>query len=74
MVHVFVDQLATATDVTRLLGEIDPLTVARVLAVAPTRGELLEAANVAIDDPEQAARTPSQARIACVRGILQVRS
>jgi len=69
---MFVDQLATQADVTRLLGQIDPLMVARVLAVAPTRDELLEAVSVIEDDQQEEPRTPSEARIACLRGILQV--
>lgn len=69
---MFVAQLATATDVTRLLGQVDPLTIARVLAVAPTRDELVEAVSVVEDDEQEDPRTPSEARIACVRGILQV--
>lgn len=68
---MFVDKLATAADVTRLLGQIDRLTVAKVLAVAPTRDELVEAVSVVENDHEKEPCTPSEQRIECVRGILE---
>lgn len=69
---MFVDQLATAADVTRLLGEVEPLTVARILAIAPTRDELDEAVRQLEDELGfgEEPRTPSSERVACVRGVI----
>jgi len=69
---MFVDRLATATDVTRLLGEVQPLDVARILEVAPTRAELEEAVRELEDEPGfgEEPRTPSSARVACVRAAI----
>jgi hypothetical protein len=69
---MFVDQLATAADVSRLLGEVDPITVARILAIAPTRDELDEAVRETEDELGfgEEPRTPSSVRVACLRGVL----
>lgn len=69
---MFVDQLATEADVTRLLGDVDPLTIARILAIAPSRDEL----DLALRQTEDEAgfgeepRTPSSQRVASVREVL----
>lgn len=69
---MFVEQLATEADVTRLLGEVDPLTISRILAIAPTRDELDEAVQETEDEAGfgEEPRTPSSARVASVRAIL----
>ena len=69
---MFVAQLATAADVTRLLGEVQPLAVARILAIAPTRDELDEAVRELEDELGfgEEPRTPSSARVACVRAVI----
>lgn len=69
---MFVDRLATAADVSRLLGEVDALTVARVLAIVPTRDELGEAVRARADEDgaEATPTTPSSMRVACIRGLL----
>lgn len=69
---MFTKPFATEGDVKRLLGEIDPLTTSRILAIAPTVDELDEA----IRQEEDAAafgeeeHTPSSARVANVRAVL----
>ena len=69
---MFIEQPATEGDVIRLLGEVDPLTTARILAIAPSVDELDEA----IREYEDAAgfgeepRTPSSARVANIRVVL----
>ncbi len=69
---MFVQSLATASDVRRILGDLDPLTVARILAIAPTRDELDEAVIETADELQfgEEPRTPSSARVASVRAIL----
>jgi hypothetical protein len=69
---MFVENLATAADVTRLLGEVDPLVIARILAVAPTRDEVDEAARTVENELgfAEEPRTPSSARVACVRAVI----
>ncbi len=69
---LMMSQLATATDVTRLLGEVQPLAVARILEIAPTRDELDEAVREIEDELGfgEEPRTPSSARVACVRTVI----
>ena len=69
---MFVDQPATEADMTRLLGEVDPLTTARILAIAPSADELDEATSAGGDQAGvgEGPRTPSSARIANVRAVL----
>ena len=69
---MFVDQLATAADVTRLLGDVDPLTIARILAVAPTRDEVDQAFRTVEDELAfgEEPRTPASARVASVRAVI----
>lgn len=70
---MFVDQLATEADVTRLLGEVDALTISRILAIAPSRDELDEAVREVEDETGfgEEPRTPSSARVASVRAIVE---
>jgi len=67
-----VDQLATEADVTRLLGDVDPLTIARILAIGPTRDELDEAIRLVEDEVGfgEEPHTPSSQRVASVREVL----
>lgn len=68
----FIPQLATESDISRLLGEVDPLTVARILAIAPSVDELDEALR-AVEEEQgfgEEPRTPSSARVASVREVL----
>lgn len=69
---MFTKPFATEGDVRRMLGEIDPLTTSRILAIAPSVDELDEA----IRQEEDAAgfaeeeRTPSSERVANIRAVL----
>jgi hypothetical protein len=69
---MFTKQLATRNDIVRRLGEIDPLTIARILAIAPTIDELGQAVDLMEDELGFAdePRTPSSARVANVRAVL----
>lgn len=69
---MFIEQPATEGDVTRLLGEVDPLTTARILAIAPSLDELDEAIRECEDAATfgEEARTPSSARVANLRVVL----
>lgn len=69
---MFIDQLATDADVIRLLGEIDQLTIARILAIAPTVDELDEAVQATADEAGfgEEPRTPSSARVQSIRAVL----
>lgn len=64
--------LATEGDVHRLLGDVDPLIIARILEVAPTIDELDEAIREDEDEGElgEEAHTPSSTRVASVRAVL----
>jgi len=68
----YVQQLATEADVKRVLGEVDPLTVARILAIAPTRDEVDEAVCSLEEEMGfgEEPRTPSSARVASVRAVI----
>jgi hypothetical protein len=70
---MFVDQLATEADVTRLLGDVDALTISRILAIAPSRDELDEALREVEDATGfgEEPRTPSTARVASVRAVIE---
>jgi len=67
---MFVDQLATAADVTQLLGDLDAPTISRILAIAPTRDELTRAAHDVDEDLDVEPATPSSARVASIRRVL----
>ena len=61
---------ASASEVTAVLGEVDPMVVARVLATNATVDEIEEAMHRAEDDSELAFLPASSARVAEVRAIL----
>jgi hypothetical protein len=61
---------AGATDVTAVLGEVDAMVVARILATQATVDEIEEAMHRAQEDSELAFLPPSSARVAEVRAIL----
>lgn len=65
-------KLATASDVSHLVGEVDALVTARILALAPTRDELGEAVREEEDEMgfAEEPRTPSSERVARLRRIL----
>ena len=69
---MFIKQLATRADVIRRLGEVDPLTIARILAIAPTVDELGQAVDLTEDALGfgEEPRTPSSARVANVRAVI----
>jgi hypothetical protein len=64
--------LATAADVARLIGDIDPLITSRILAIAPTVDELDEAVQETEDEVgfAEEAHLPSSVRVASVRAVL----
>ena len=68
-----VDQPATEADLNRLLGEVDPLTTARILAIAPTVDELDEAIRESEDEAGfgEEPHTPSSSRVANIRDVLE---
>lgn len=68
-----VDQPATEADLNRLLGEVDPLTTARILAIAPTVDEFDEAIRESEDEAGfgEEPHTPSSARVANIRDVLE---
>ena len=61
---------AGAADVQRLLGEVDPMIVARVLATNASVDEISEAMHTADDDGELSYLPASSQRVAEVRAIL----
>lgn len=69
---MFTRTLATARDVARLLGEVDPLITARILAIAPSLDELDEAVRATEEEEGfgEEPRTPSSARVANIRAVL----
>ncbi len=69
---MFIEQPATEGDVTRLLGEVDAQTTARILAIAPSLDELDEAIRACEDAAAfgEEPRTPSSARVANLRVVL----
>jgi len=69
---MFPKRLATAADVARLIGDVDPLVTARILAIAPTIDELDEAVRETEDEMGFAEQTPepSSARVSNVRAVL----
>lgn len=69
---MFTKPFATEGDVRRLLGEVDPLTTARILAIAPSLDELDEAIRATEDETAFAEEphTPSSTRVANVREVL----
>ena len=64
---------ATATDVNRLLGDVDPLILERILATGATPDEIGEAVRVVEDEHGfgEAPHTPSSPRVAEVRAVLE---
>jgi hypothetical protein len=69
---MFTKTLATAGDVARLIGDVDPLITARILAIAPTIDELDEAVRATEDETGFAEQphAPSSLRVADVRAVL----
>ena len=69
---MFGKPIATEGDVKRLLGEIDPLTTSRILAIAPSVDELDEAIRENEDEAgfAEEPHTPSSVRVANVRAVL----
>ncbi len=69
---MFIEQPATEGDVNRLLGEVDALTTARILAIAPSVDELDEAIRETEDEAGfgEEPHTPSSARVANIRVVL----
>ena len=65
-------ETATEADVRRLLGEVDPLTTARILAVSPSVDELDEAIRQIEDESGfgDEPHTPSSERVATIRSVL----
>jgi len=68
-----VDQPATEADLVHLLGELDPFTISQILSIAPSRDELDEAVQETQDEAGfgEEPRTPSSARVANVRAVLE---
>ena len=64
---------ATATDVNRLLGDIDPLVLERIVATGATADEIGEALRVVEDERGfgEEPHEPSSPRVAEVRALLQ---
>jgi hypothetical protein len=65
--------IATSANVTELLGEIDPITMERLLATGASADEIAEAV-VEVEDEDafgEAHRVPSTPRVAQVRAILE---
>jgi hypothetical protein len=66
-----VADLATTFDVQRMLGDLDVMTLGRILAASPSRIALYRAIEqVRQDEALEEPRTPSAARVACVRALL----
>ena len=63
---------ATATDVNRLLGDVDPLVLERILETGATPEEIGEALLVAEDERGfgEQPHEPSSSRVAEVRAVL----
>lgn len=63
---------ATATDVNRLLGDVDPLVLERILETGATPDEIGEALRVVEDERGfgEEPRPPSSPRVAEVRAVL----
>ncbi len=63
---------ATATDVNRLLGEVDPLVLERILATGATPDEIGEALRVVEDERGfgEEPHLPSSPRVAEVAAVL----
>ena len=66
------DQPATEAELTRLLGEVDPLTTARILAIEASVDELDGAIRETEDEAGfgEEPRTPLSARVANIRVVL----
>lgn len=64
---------ATAANVTELLGEIDPITMDRLLATGASADEIAEAVDEVQDEDAfgEEPRQPSSPRVAQVRAILE---
>ena len=63
---------ATATDVNRLLGDVDPLVLERILATGATPDEIAEALNEAEEERGfgEESHLPSSPRVAEVRALI----
>jgi hypothetical protein len=63
---------ATATDVNRLLGDVDPLVLERILAVGATPDEIAEALRVVEQERGfgEEPHEPSSPRVAEVRAVI----
>ena len=63
---------ATATDVSRLLGDVDPLVLERIVATGATPDEIAEALRVVEDERGfgEEPHEPSSSRVAEVRAVL----
>lgn len=66
------EPVASARDISRLLGEVEPLIIARILALGPSVDELDEAIRETEDEGGfgEEPRTPSSPRVASVRAVL----
>ncbi|HEY5949482.1 MAG TPA: hypothetical protein VIV40_28505 [Kofleriaceae bacterium] len=64
---------ATATDVNRLLGDVDPLVLERILATGATPDEIGEALRVVEDERGfgEQPHEPSSPKVTEVRSLLQ---
>jgi len=65
---------ATANDVNRLLGDVDPLIVERILATGASLDEIDEALRVVEQERgfgEEESRIPSSPKVAEVRAVLE---
>jgi hypothetical protein len=64
---------ATASDVSRLLGEVDPLILERILSTGATPDEIGEAVRVVEDEHGfgEQPHMPSSPRVAEVRAVLE---
>ncbi|MDB4960105.1 MAG: hypothetical protein JWP01_104 [Myxococcales bacterium] len=67
---MFGNHLATADDVRRLLGNLDPETVVLILSTLPTRLELEKAVGGGGTRAAGEPKTPSCARVASIRRVL----
>jgi hypothetical protein len=69
---MFTKPLATANDVARLIGDVDPLITSRILAIGPTVDELDEAVRETEDEVGfgEEPHVPSSVRVASVRAVL----
>lgn len=69
---MLIENLATSADISRVLGEVDPLIASRILAIAPTVDELVEAARGVQDEQgfSEEPHSPSSERVSSLRAII----